>query len=222
MRLSLSALSLVVTALSTAALSLGTSGCSSTSSGAADGGSGSGDDGGCGYASTADLTSPTVSFKNDVAPILSFSCGISTSCHGGDPRQDVMVRGLFLGCTASQVEGGTCNATGDVPTLVYQGLVGIGDAGPDKPLEITSMPFVTASDPSKSFLMHKLDNDLCNLQGCVMNNTAVNQAMDVPGSAGPNYPSNWCGVYMPYQVSVLEAQRRDVIRRWIAQGAMNN
>jgi hypothetical protein len=29
-------------------------------------------------------------------------------------------------------------------------------------------------------------------------------------------------VYMPYQVSVLEAQRRDVIRRWIAQGAMNN
>jgi hypothetical protein len=55
-----------------------------------------------------------------------------------------------------------------------------------------------------------------------MNNTAVASAMDTPGTAGPNYPTNYCGVFMPYQVSVLEASQRDTIRRWIAQGAMNN
>jgi hypothetical protein len=225
MRLSLPAISLVVTALTTATLGLGTTACSSSTSNDA-GASGGGDDGGCGYTSSASLTSPTVSFKNDVAPIFSFSCAISSSCHGGDPTQDISTRGLFLGCSAQSLDAGSCYALNLDPAAladeVYQGLVGAGDAGPNKPIETSSMPFVTAGDPSKSYLMHKLDNDLCNIQDCVMNNTAVAQAMDTPGTAGTNYPSNWCGVFMPYQVSVLEPSKRDTVRRWIAQGAMNN
>jgi hypothetical protein len=72
--------------------------------------------------------------------------------------------------------------------------------------------------------MHKLDNDLCSLQGCVTGsaNVAVGQARDTPGSGGTNDPPNWCGVFMPYQMSVLDVCRRDTIRRWIAQGAPNN
>jgi hypothetical protein len=178
--------------------------------------------GGCGYKSTANLTTPTVSFKNDVAPILAFSCGISSSCHGGDPMQDISVRGLFLGCSAQSICEGTCLAGGDITAGVYAGLVGRGDAGPDKPLEIAGMPFVTPGDPGQSYIMHKLDDDLCNLQGCVVGNAAVVGAGDTPGSAGANNPANSCGVAMPYQVSVLDVCRRDTIRRWIAQGALDN
>jgi hypothetical protein len=181
------------------------------------------DHGGCGYKSTADLSTPTVSFSNDVYPILSSSCGISSSCHG-DLTQDISVRGLFLGCSAQSLCSGTCSAAGDLTAQVYEGLVGSGDAGPDKPLEIASMPFVTPGDPGQSYIMHKLDNDLCSLQGCVTGsaNVAVGQARDTPGSGGTNDPPNWCGVFMPYQMSVLDVCRRDTIRRWIAQGAPNN
>jgi hypothetical protein len=86
------------------------------------------------------------------------------------------------------------------------------------------MPFLTLGNPSQSYIMHTLDNDLCNLQGCVMGsaNGAMGQAGDTPGSGGTNYPPNWCGVFMPYQMNVLDVCRRDTIRRWIAQGAASN
>jgi hypothetical protein len=183
---------------------------------------------------------PTVSFKNDVMPIFQFSCGISTSCHGGDPPQDIRTRGLFLGCSPMALEAGTCSVTGDFSGLVYEGLVGspdggATDAGPNMPLEISTMPFVTKGDWTKSYLMHKMDGDQCVLDGCVANNNAVKQANEVvPSPMSPN----WCGQFMPFNVSLLPAGpacggstscasdptkfTRDTVRAWIQQGAPYN
>jgi hypothetical protein len=208
----------------------------------AGGDDGAGDDGGIPcppvYLSDADLTAPTVSFRNAVMPIFRFSCATSTACHGGDPRKTIAQRGLFLGCSAMELDSGTCLSTGDIPEQVYQGLVGDPDAGPDagpnKPIEINGMPFVTAGDPGKSYLIHKIDGDQCNLMGCVPNNAAVAR-VDSPGTTP--FAANWCGQSMPFNVALLNGgpvcggdadctnyttYARDTIRAWIAQGAPNN
>jgi hypothetical protein len=61
------------------------------------------------------------------------------------------------------------------------------------------MPYVTPGDPEQSFLMHKLDGDLC-----------VLEERCVDGS---------CGKTMPSGNELLPEASRDAIRRWIAQGA---
>jgi hypothetical protein len=85
---------------------------------------------------------------------------------------------------------------------IIDGLVGV------KSTEDLSMNLITAGDPSQSFLMHKLDDDQC---------TLISECM-----VGPSFRAN-CGVFMPYQFpDVLDVATRDVIRRWIKQGARNN
>jgi len=194
------------------------------------------DGGGCAqFTDDANLTSPTVSFKNDVLPIFQFGCGISSSCHGGMPATDISARGLFLGCSATDIDSGACGATdpNDEAAMVYMGLVG---PNPNTPIEESCMPFVKPGMPEQSYLMHKLDNDQsCTVTCCTPNNTAVMQA-EVTSTGVTPTGSGWCGVYMPYQIAVLPAgpicgepmactglnQSRDTIRAWIAQGAMNN
>ncbi|HEY8039845.1 MAG TPA: hypothetical protein VIF15_08640, partial [Polyangiaceae bacterium] len=66
---------------------LGAVGCSSSSSGGAQPDSGDGNDGGVEacvpYVSTVDVTTPTVTFKKDVAPVFQMSCAIAgATCHG--------------------------------------------------------------------------------------------------------------------------------------------
>lgn len=159
-----------------------------------------------------------VSFKSDVMPIFEHSCGISSSCHG-DPS-DVAARGIYLGC---DMMSPSCNATSDPTHVVYAGIVsGADGGGPRAPLEITGMPFITPGDPTKSYLMHKMDDDLGGLTGCIANNAAVLQAADQPGSVSANVPPNWCGTFMPYNVEVLPKGTRDTVRAWITQGALNN
>ncbi len=75
------------------------------------------------------------------------------------------------------------------------------------------MPFVTPGDPAASYLVHKIDDNLCVVTGCIANNAAVGSAEMAPP---------WCGGLMPYQGLVLDSATRDTIRRWIQQGAMNN
>ena len=68
--------------------------------------------------------------------------------------------------------------------------------------EIPTMPYVTAGDPANSFLMHKMDGDQSTLSSqCVP-----------PG----------CQETMPQGNDPLPAAQRDVVRRWIAQGALDN
>ena len=122
-----------------------------------------------------DLTTPTVAFKADIVPIYEVSCGL-TSCHGSTSASN----GVFLGKGQ--------------PDVVYAGLVG-------KPSgKYTKQTFVVAGDPKASFLMRKLDADLCTLE-C--------------GSAG-------CGDSMPRNNESLPEESRNKFRRWIAQGAKFN
>jgi hypothetical protein len=135
------------------------------------------------------------SFRTDVIPVFVASCAFS-GCHN-DPS------GKPLQFLAQQTDGGA-------PVFaqqVYDGIV-------DKPsVEDPSMPFVTPGDPSKSFLMRKMDDDLTGIAAqCTPNN---------PLQAQYQTPSP-CGVSMPSQLPILDATRRDAVRSWIQQGAKNN
>jgi hypothetical protein len=78
---------------------------------------------------------------------------------------------------------------------VHRSIVGM----PSRRLE--TMLLVTAGDPTESFLMHKMDGDQC--------------AFDCG--------ENDCGALMPEDGSMpLPVVNRDIIRRWIAQGARDN
>ena len=130
---------------------------------------------------STDLMTPTVTFSaNVMGQVLLNNCGTS-SCHGVKPGMG----GLFLGVAASDA------------ATVYAEIVGKNSS------ELPSMPFVTAGDPEKSYLMHKMDGDQCQFDAeCVA-------------------PS--CLALMPNGANMpLPVTYRDIVRRWIAQGAMNN
>jgi hypothetical protein len=221
---------------------------SGSSSGSGSGGS-SGSSGSCSPVDAGvDLTTPTVSFSQDVLPLFERSCGLSSSCHYDPGPTVINSLGIFLGCDIHFDAGaGSVNScmTADPGPIVYRDLVGDpdggADAGPLKPLEITGMPFVTPGNPEQSYLMHKIDGDMCALTTCVMNNPAVSMATDTPGTTGV---SNWCGSQMPYENDPLPGANTgtdptaavcggssctdpstfsaNTIRAWIAQGAPNN
>ena len=67
---------------------------------------------------------------------------------------------------------------------------------------LASMPYVTPGSPAQSFLMHKMDGDHCTL--------------DMKCTSGS------CGASMPQFDPLLPLDRRDLVRRWIAQGAKDN
>jgi hypothetical protein len=203
----------IVAPLAILASFAGASGCSSSTKGgpgevssSSGGGSsgGGGEDSGAGctaYTSTASLTSPTVSFKTDVLPLFQRSCGISGgTCHG-------MYQGgqqnLYLAEPSSNMDG-----DGDGGAILM-GLVGV------KSVEDPTMNLVTAGDLTTSFLMHKMDGDQCTLEtSCEAADGAI-----ITGTATVTTP---CGSAMPYLNPLLAVSDRDTVRRWIAQGAMNN
>jgi hypothetical protein len=125
-----------------------------------------------------DLTQPAVGFA-DVMPIFRASCS-AFACHGSPAGDD---NGVFLGTPAD---------TGDA-AHVADGLLNV----PAR--ELPSMPYVAPGAPDRSFLMHKLDGDLCSLH-----------ATCTGGS---------CGDSMPSGEPLLSSDSRDRVRRWIAQGA---
>ena len=140
------------------------------------------------FTSTVDLKAPTVSFKTDVMPFFAQACGFS-SCHGssGNPQG-----GLFLG-----------PQTGADEATVLAKLVG------PTSLELPSMPYVTPGDPTKSYLMHKIDGDQCQFD---------KQCTPQPGALRPARAATRC------RKAPISAptDTRDKVRRWIAQGAQNN
>jgi hypothetical protein len=129
-----------------------------------------------------DLTTPTVSLQNDVMQIFNGNCGAS-ACHG----MTNVPGGLFLGAES---------AAGSDFSTVRSGLVGV------PAIELGTMPYVTASTPEKSYLMHKLDGDQCQYD-----------SMCASGS---------CLATMPNGGTQLPVATRDTVRRWIAQGALDN
>ncbi len=130
------------------------------------------------------LMAPVVTFKADVMLFFNNNCGAS-SCHGTEASP---TGGVFLGASTA---GGSDSAK------VYAAIVGkTGN-------ELTTMPFITASDPTKSYLMHKIDGDQCQFDAQCVDASCL---ADMPSGLG----------------AVLPVVTRDIIRRWIAQGAKND
>ena len=178
--------------------------CSSSTSGAGDAGAGDsglmGDAGmvcppgvGCGTPSPAatDLTTPVISFKTDIVPLFQMSCSLSSSCHQAK-----------IGGPSLVYLGGSLMMAPDPPGIM-KSIINV------KSIELPTMNYVTPGDLANSYLMHKMDGDLCQFSTCAMN------------------PVPMCGVVMPMAGCALESidgapSPRDVVRRWIAQGAQNN
>jgi hypothetical protein len=68
--------------------------------------------------------------------------------------------------------------------------------------KLPSMSYVKAGDPRESFLMRKMDGSHC--------------VLDAQCTASD------CGDSMPRGEDRLDVGRRDIVRRWIAQGAKND
>jgi len=104
-------------------------------------------------------------------------------------------------CAFSTCHGSTTGPANGVflgkdPARVFTAIIGVhGD-------ELQTMPFVTPGDPRQSYLMRKMDGSQC--------------ALDSQCSGGT------CQSSMPKNESLLDLPTRDVVRRWIAQGAKNN
>ncbi|MDB4935028.1 MAG: hypothetical protein JWP87_2000 [Labilithrix sp.] len=130
-------------------------------------------------ASTA--SSRQVSFSSDVLPIFATSCSFG-SCHGATRGDN---NGVFLGTKAGNTSA----------SAIRDALVG----HPSK--QSPSTPYVTPADPSRSYLIRKLEGTMCGLADC---------------SAGN------CGQTMPRGGDKLDDASLDLVRTWIMQGATDN
>lgn len=184
------------------ALGMGIAGCDGddggTGGGGGAGGSGSGGAGGSGTGGGSsacfdytgfDGSSPAVGLRADVMPILQTSCTFAASCHGAESGSAGHV---FLGPSA-----GTMPTDMQIQAMLAQ------TVGVNPEHSSPGIPLITASDPARSFLMHKMDGTV----GCA----------DLACAADSS-----CGQAMPPAQPTIAQDRRDTVRRWIAQGAQDN
>ncbi|MDB4990403.1 MAG: hypothetical protein JWN04_5581, partial [Myxococcaceae bacterium] len=68
--------------------------------------------------------------------------------------------------------------------------------------QLPTMPYVTPGEPRESYLMRKMDASHC--------------ALDAQCDGGS------CQGSMPKDALLLEVSTRDIVRRWIAQGAKDD
>jgi hypothetical protein len=194
--------------------SAGTSTSSSSSASASTSSSSSSGSGNpdCFNYSTFNSASPAVSFKADVAPIFAQSCALSTACHGCNA----------LGCKMSAVTPFLGSAAG-APSAAQVAAIIASTVGQPAVFQISTldgttmvgnpdMSIVKAGDPAHSFMTYKLDGNF----------PAVPTMDDVNCPTLTCAGSMTCGLAEPQGGPQLPAAQRDVIRRWIAQGAQNN
>ena len=85
---------------------------------------------------------------------------------------------------------------GSDPAAVRTGMVGV------KSRALADMDYVRPGEPEQSFLIRKIDGDHCTLDDRCVNGK--------------------CGDPMPQGNPLLPVSSRDVLRRWVAQGAEDN
>ena len=131
----------------------------------------------------ASVAARPVSFASEVLPIFVASCSFG-SCHGAAKGDN---HGVFLGAKSSANDASAIRAS-----LV------------DKPsTQSPSTPYVTPTDPARSYLYRKLTGDLCGIAEC--------------GSDGAA-----CGRMMPRGGEKLDEASLEIVRTWIAQGASDD
>jgi hypothetical protein len=124
-------------------------------------------------------TNAAPSLRNDVLPIFQASCSTNSTCHGSPTGIEVFLTGSTAQASA-----------------IRRSLVGIPSS------ELATMAYITAGDPTNSYLMHKIDGTL--------------------GDFTAHCEQSNCGQQMPKGEAPLSASDRDVIRSWIEQGALDN
>ncbi len=181
------------------------------------------------------LQTPTVSFAKDVLPIFQHSC-VFSGCHqsqtGGleflGDNNDLGPDGGYIGPAAYDA----ATYPSSYAKQVYDNIVGVPTA------EAPSWVFVKPGDPANSFTMHKLDNDLCSMTAqCQADGGLYNANISQYITGTVNVANGACGGFMPegqygndnVTPALLDTVSadggpgpREIIRRWIAQGAKNN
>lgn len=117
-------------------------------------------------------------------------------------KADVFTKIFTMSCAFSSCHGTQSGSSNGVylggfdASAVRAGLV-------DKPApELPSMPFIKPGDPRNSYLMRKMDGSNC--------------VLDAQCTDGD------CGDSMPKGNDKFDEDTRNVVRRWIAQGAQDN
>ena len=148
-------------------------------------------------ATSACSTSSTPSSScNDYSPPADFVAAAPVTSFATDVMPIFQSSCAFSTCHGATTGSANGVFLGDDKARVYQAIVGVhGD-------ELQTMPFVTAGDPRASYLMRKLDASQC--------------ALDSQCTGGS------CQGSMPKNGASLDLPTRDVVRRWIAQGAKND
>jgi hypothetical protein len=146
------------------------------------------------YACYGDGKAPAVAFKTDVLPIMRRSCGTGgVSCHGMSPGTD---KQPFLGVPLKDAMGNDIEITQADIDLIFEKNVDVVS------FTAPTMKVIAPGSPATSFLMHKMDDSL--------------ECSELECTGGK------CGLVMPYAGPRLEFAERDIVRRWIAQGAKND
>jgi hypothetical protein len=200
--------SLVLGALSVISAACG--GGTTTSSSGAGGGGAAGD---CFDYSSFDAGAK-VSFPNDVVPIFQNSCALSIACHTCDTSTNPQ-------CTNSTYKPFLGIPMGMVPSMNQLAAIISSTVGQAADLQLSTvdqstmvgnpdMKIITAGDPGQSFMMYKLD-------GAFPMTPTNNEVTCMTLTCAK---SSTCGQAMPS--AGMPLADRDVIRRWIAQGASAN
>jgi hypothetical protein len=159
----------------------------------------------CAEPATIDLTMPAVSFRTDIVPILRNTCNTVT-CHGTTiqtpPNTLYPGAQLYLGPPLDKPAPDEATISGIVTALKA--------ASKTAP----AMPIVTPMNEAQSFLIAKI-------HGC-QNDRGL--ACTQQSAMLIRCKSSACGDSMapPDQLVHLNADQKNVFRRWVAQGALDN
>jgi hypothetical protein len=175
-------------------------GCGRSGGGSGGGGSGGGGgEGGSGGSDGAGECFNYSTFKGDT-PVISFQMEVLPIF-----RRSCGVSSSCHGATNSATPAqhylgpSLTSPTPDATTItkILDGIVGVAS------VEEKTMKVIEAGSPQTSFMMYKLDGVKCEQLTCL--------------------DDEKCGVLMPQGSKMtMDSKERDIIRRWIAQGAKNN
>jgi len=132
----------------------------------------------------------------DYAPPASFVASTPATSLSRDVMPIFQRSCAFSTCHGSNVGPANGVFLGNDAARVHAAVVNV------KSGELPAMPFVTPGDPRQSYLMRKMDGSQCALDG------------QCTGGS--------CKDSMPKNDDVLPLETRDIVRRWIAQGAKND
>ncbi|MDF2694168.1 MAG: hypothetical protein K0S65_2551 [Labilithrix sp.] len=134
---------------------------------------------------------------SDYSPPASFDAQNPTVTFAKDVMPIFSQSCAFASCHGSTT--GTTNGVflgGTDPARVHQAIVDVRSS------KLPTMSYVKPGDPRESFLLRKMDASQCPLDA---------------QCTGAD-----CGEAMPRNGSELPVETRDIVRRWIAQGAKND